>query len=171
MHSVKKKISHLKNISWKRNVIRYQIQSSWFHEICANNTFTVNSWNFRSNAHYVPTAATTMQYHKEPPFARFTYEPDGTVQVVQDLRCISCQGPLTQNNWRRDGGSIPQCDSCANYTKMNGIRGLPSSNSTKSSSGASRRVSTTSSSSKVGIPQYENLQIFCHPDFTWNQWF
>ena len=161
----------MKNISWKRNVIRYQIHSSWFHEICANNTFTVNSWNFRSNAHYVPTAATTMQYHKEPPFARFTYEPDGTVQVVQDLRCISCQGPLTQNNWRRDGGSIPQCDSCANYTKMNGIRGLPSSNSTKSSSGASRRVSTTSSSSKVGIPQYENLQIFCHPDFTWNQWF
>ena len=114
----------------------------------------------RSNAHYVPTAATTMQYHKEPPFARFTYEPDGTVQVVQDLRCISCQGPLTQNNWRRDGGSIPQCDSCANYTKMNGIRGLPSSNSTKSSSGTSRRVSTTSSSSKVGIPQCGNLRNF-----------
>ena len=101
-----------------------------------------------------------MQYHKEPPFARFTYEPDGTVQVVQDLRCISCQGPLTQNNWRRDGGSIPQCDSCANYTKMNGIRGLPSSNSTKSSSGTSRRVSTTSSSSKVGIPQCRNVRNF-----------
>ena len=77
--------------------------------------------NLGHYAHYVPTVASTMQYPpKDPIHARFTYQDDGTVQQLVEVRCISCHGVLNQSNWRRDGGTVAQCDSCANYTKMNG---------------------------------------------------
>ena len=104
-------------------------------------------------AHYVPTAATAnIPYMKEPIAARFNLEPDGSVQPYHEPQCITCHAPLNASNWRRDGGTAQQCDSCANYAKMNGIRGLPSS---QNSSGArketppARRVSNSSSSSSV----------------------
>ena len=89
---------------------------------------------------------------KEPIAARFNLEPDGSVQPYHEPQCITCHAPLNASNWRRDGGTLQQCDSCANYAKMNGIRGLPSS---QNSSGArketppARRVSNSSSSSSV----------------------
>lgn len=122
--------------------------------------------NLGHYAHYVPTAATTnLSYSvKDPIAARFTLEADGSVQpayVVEQPQCLSCQAPLTANNWRRDGGTGQQCDSCANYSKMNGIRGLPSSSSGsshghKSSASTSRRVSSSTSSSSSSSSKNQN---------------
>ena len=57
--------------------------------------------------------------------------------------------------WRRDGGVTALCDSCANYSKMNGLRGISSSSGgsggagggmggggSRRGDGSSRRVST-----------------------------
>lgn len=106
----------------------------------------------------MPTAATAnMAYMKEPIAARFNLEPDGSVQPYHEPQCITCHAPLNASNWRRDGGTLQQCDSCANYAKMNGIRGLPSSQSSgvgsRKESQPARRVSNSSSSSSVS---------FCH---------
>ena len=112
----------------------------------------------------MPTAATAnMAYMKEPIAARFNLEPDGSVQPYHEPQCITCHAPLNASNWRRDGGTLQQCDSCANYAKMNGIRGLPSSQSSGGSrkeSQPARRVSNSSSSSSVRHAHYSKSLLF-----------
>jgi hypothetical protein len=113
--------------------------------------------NLGHYAHYVPTAATAnLSYHHanktDQIAARFTVEADGSIQQYNvEQHCMQCHAPLSQSTWRRDGGVTALCDSCANYSKMNGIRGLPQSSSTgpRHSTASSRRVS--SSVSKVSI--------------------
>ena len=104
-----------------------------------------------------------MAYMKEPIAARFNLEPDGSVQPYHEPQCITCHAPLNASNWRRDGGTLQQCDSCANYAKMNGIRGLPSSQSSGGSrkeSQPARRVSNSSSSSSVSHAHYSKSLLF-----------
>ncbi len=125
-------------------------------------------------AHYVPTAATSNLYAAPaagPPIhpagsagdqiaARFTLENDGSVHQTYAAetassaqKCMTCGAVLTPSVWRRDGGATALCDSCANYSKMNGIRGVShhqsSSGSRRESSGSSRRVSSSVRELKV----------------------
>ena len=68
-----------------------------------------------------------------------TLEPE-----VLEKRCLQCQIVLDATTMRRDGGTSPMCDTCANHAKMNGIRGGPgsSSNAGVRSGAARNRVSS-----------------------------
>lgn len=124
-------------------------------------------------AHYVPTAATanlatypnTTQNPSKPLLANeqiaatFTMDADGYLQqhnVIdsqpqqrsQHQNCMTCQAALTAATWRRDGGASALCDNCANYSKMNSIRGVQLSNTGVRSSSSSRRVSSSSGNNR-----------------------
>ncbi|XP_040568143.1 uncharacterized protein [Lepeophtheirus salmonis] len=124
--------------------------------------------NLGNYAHYVPTAATSNfyqappsssslipQHQSTPPSApppsgshndeiatRLHYNGEGFVQI--DPQCMKCSAILGPGLWRRDGRTSPYCDNCANYAKMNGIRGL-SSTSNRPSTSVNRRTSSAPS--------------------------
>ena len=52
--------------------------------------------------------------------------PSTSAVAPADL-CMTCKSPITHSSWRKDGGVSALCDSCANYSKMNGLRGMSTS--------------------------------------------
>ena len=81
--------------------------------------------------------------------------------------CLACNITLDAGTMRRDGGTHPLCDACANHQKMNGIRGGPAGSSSSASSsatgnngvraGGSRTSRVSSASSSVRFSQLYNV--------------
>ena len=84
---------------------------------------------------------------------------------LSSSHCIHCHSPLTPSNLRRDGGTLAMCDTCANYAKMNGIRGGPPGTSPLvgvRSSGSNRRVSASVRHSFTHKRTHTHLYIYIY---------
>ena len=66
-------------------------------------------------------------------------------------QCLACNIPLDAGTMRRDGGTHPLCDACANHQKMNGIRGGPSGSSTSAGGSAAGSGSGASTGTNNGV--------------------
>jgi len=151
-----------------------------------NLTELTNPWVLRQNVQWVQWCNNFEASVLDP--TKGTLEPDlSSVNQARSAHslsshpssrtCLACSIPLDAGTMRRDGGTHPLCDACANHQKMNGIRGGPSSNNTGTNSQASganngvrsggSRASRVSSSTSSSGKQRTGLECAnCHTTHT-----